>query len=140
MTHSLERLLDEPLNTLVAIEVRLDVLLRSLLIDVELRGQPKRADAIHDTKVDGLSTRARLLIHRCSIDTKHLASSESVDVFTGSVSIKQQWILREVSHQAQLNLRIVGRHQNIARSRDESRANLASKRSADGNVLQIRVG
>jgi len=104
----LERLLDEPLNALVAIEVGLDILLRSLLIDVELCGQPKRADAIHDTKVDGLSTRARLLIHRCSIDTEHLASGESVDVFTGSVSIKQQWILREVSHQAQFDLRIVG--------------------------------
>src|SRR5258708_7518771 len=87
-THSLERLLDEPLNALVAIEVGLDILLRSLLIDVELRGQPKRTDAIDNPEVDSLRTRSSLLVHRCSVDAKDLARSKSVNVLTSPVCVE----------------------------------------------------
>src|SRR5260370_41725440 len=41
-THSLKRLLDERLETLVAVEVSLDILFRGLLTDVKLGGNPKR--------------------------------------------------------------------------------------------------
>src|SRR5258705_6019940 len=139
-THGLKRLLDEPLNPLVAVEVGLDILLRGLLIDVELRSQPKRADAVDDAEVDSLRARARLFTHRRNIDTKDLACSKGMNVLTSPVSIEQQRILREVSHQTQFDLGIVGRHENIARSRNERRTDLASERSANGNVLQVRIG
>src|ERR1700678_330242 len=43
-------------------------------------------------------------------------------------------------HQSKLDLRIVGRHQHVAGSRNEGGSNLAPNCSADGNVLQIRIG
>jgi hypothetical protein len=62
-----------------------------------------------------------------------------VDVLAGAVGVQQQRVLREVREQAQLNLRVVRRHQQVARRGDERGANLAAERGADGDVLQVGV-
>src|SRR6202044_486283 len=137
--HSRERLFDEPLNAFVTFEVRLDVLPRRLLVDIQLRSKPKRADAVNNPEVDRLRAPARLFVHRRRIDAKDLASRQRMNILTGPIRVEQQWVLREVSHQPQLNLRVIRRHQHIPRSRNERRTDLAANRSADRNVLQIWI-
>src|ERR1039458_6583181 len=44
-----------------------------------------------------------------------------------------------MSEQAKFNLRVVGRKQLISRSSNKRSANFATKLSANGNVLQIRI-
>ncbi len=135
----IERLLDEPLHALVAVEVRLDVRLRGPLVDAELSRKAERADAVDDSEVDGLGAAAGLLVHRGCVNAEDLARSQRVDVLAGAVRVEQQRVLREVRHQTQLDLRVVCRHQHITRRGDECSANLPAHSGADGNVLQVRI-
>ena len=54
-------------------------------------------------------------------------------------SVQQTGILRQMSHDAQLDLRVVGRQQLVARRRDEGLANAPALGGADRDVLQVRV-
>ena len=45
-----------------------------------------------------------------------------------------------MGHQAELDLRVVGRHEEVAGGRDEGGADVAADGSADGNVLEVGVG
>ena len=50
-------------------------------------------------------------------------------------------VLAEVRHDAELDLRVVRRHDHaLRRPRNESLADLLAPLGADGNVLQVRVG
>ena len=62
-----------------------------------------------------------------------------MDVLAGAVGVQQQRVLGEVREQAQLNLRVVGGHQQVAGRGDERGADLAADRGADGDVLQVGV-
>ena len=63
-----------------------------------------------------------------------------MDVLVGAVGVEQQGILREVGHQAELDLRVVGRHEQVAGRGDEGGADVAADSGADGDVLQVGVG
>ncbi len=63
-----------------------------------------------------------------------------MDVLVGAIGVEKKGVLREMGHQAQLDLRVVGRHQHVARGCDKCSANLATDGGADRNVLQIGVG
>src|ERR1700756_4253649 len=134
-----ESLLDKTFNAFVALKVSLNVLFRYLLLDIQLRRQSKGAYSIHNAKVHGLGAISRLLVHRLCVNPEHLTRGQRMDVFASPIRVEQQRVLREVSHQAQLNLRIVGRHQHISRSRHERRPYLPPQSSADWNVLKIRI-
>src|SRR3984957_3319514 len=97
--HCRERLLDEPLNAFVTFEVGLDVLPCRLLVDIQLRSKPKRADAVNDPEVDCLRAPARLFVHLLRSDAKDLASGQRMNILPGPIRVEQQWVLREVSHQ-----------------------------------------
>ncbi len=45
-----------------------------------------------------------------------------------------------MGHEAQLDLRVVGGHEQVAGRGDEGGADLAAERGADGDVLQVGVG
>ena len=45
-----------------------------------------------------------------------------------------------MGEQAELDLRVIGREQDVARLGDEGGADAASKFGADGNILEIRIG
>ena len=45
-----------------------------------------------------------------------------------------------MGHEAELDLRVVGGHEQVAGRGDEGGANLAAERGADGDVLQVGVG
>ena len=52
----------------------------------------------------------------------------------------EERVLREVRHEAQLDLRVVGGEEQVAGGGDEGGANLLAERGADGDVLQVGVG
>ena len=56
-----------------------------------------------------------------------------------SERLDQRRVLREVRHHAQLDLRVVGAHQQGARGRDEGPPDGAALRRAEGDVLQVGV-
>ena len=53
--------------------------------------------------------------------------------------VDEHRILGEVREHAELDLRVVGRDQHVARVGDEGAADLAAERRADRNVLQVRI-
>ena len=73
-------------------------------------------------------------------NAEDLRGGERVDVVAAAVGFDQQRIAREVSEQAQFDLRIIGGEQDVAGFGDEGGANAASEFGADGNVLQIGIG
>ena len=127
-------------DALVALEVGFDVGLGDLLVDVELRGEAEGADAVDDAEVDGLGAGAGLLVHGGGVDAEDLGGGEGVDVLAGAVGVEQQRVLREVGHEAELDLRVVGGHEQVAGGGDEGGADLAAEGGADGDVLQVGVG
>src|SRR5665213_3734270 len=62
-----------------------------------------------------------------------------MDIDMLAIGLQQEWIFREVGHQAQFNLRIIRGKQNIAVHGYEGGANLASQFGANVNVLQIWI-
>ncbi len=63
-----------------------------------------------------------------------------MNVLAAAVGLHQQLVSGEMRQQPQLDLRIIGREQHVARLGDECGANLAAKFGADGNILQIGIG
>jgi hypothetical protein len=63
-----------------------------------------------------------------------------VDVAVGGEGAQQAFIARQVRHDAQLDLRIVGRQQQVAGRRDEGLADAPALGRADRDVLQVRIG
>ena len=53
--------------------------------------------------------------------------------------LQQPGILRDVRHDAQLDLRVVGRHHLVARRRNEGFADASPFRGTHRDVLQVRV-
>ena len=73
-------------------------------------------------------------------NAENLRSGQSVNVVAAAEGFDQQRVPGEVRQQAQLDLRVIGSHQHMARFSDESCANLAAQFGADGNVLQVGIG
>ena len=63
-----------------------------------------------------------------------------MDVLAGAVGVEQERVLGEVGHEAELDLRVVGGHEQVAGGGDEGGADLAAEGGADGDVLQVGVG
>ena len=62
-----------------------------------------------------------------------------MDVLARGERLEQARVLRDVRHDAQLDLRVIGRHDVAARRRDERLADAAPFRGADRDVLQVGV-
>ncbi len=63
-----------------------------------------------------------------------------MDVLARCEGVDQRLVAREMRQHAQLDLRVVGRHQPVARRGDEGGADAAPFLAADGDVLQVRIG
>ena len=66
---------------------------------------------------------------------ENLRCRERMNVLPRAIGLDQQLILGEVRQQPQLNLRVVGLQQNVARLGNEGSANLAAQLGANRNVL-----
>ncbi len=120
-------------------EITVDVLLRFLAADVDLLGQAESAHAVDQAEVDRLGAASLVVADLLQRHAEHLGSGGAVHVEVVLESVQQTGILRQMSHDAQLDLRVVGREQLVARRRDEGLANTPALSGADRDVLQVRV-
>ena len=72
-------------------------------------------------------------------DAENLGCGPGVDVLAARKRIDQYRIVRHVGEHAQLDLRIVGRYQDLAPLGDERPPDLAAELRLDGDVLEIWV-
>ena len=70
---------------------------------------------------------------------EHFGGGRLVDVLVAGEGAQQAFVPRQVRHDAQLDLRIVGRQQHVPRGRDEGLADAPALRRADRDVLQVRI-
>ena len=63
-----------------------------------------------------------------------------MDVRTVQKRLLHVLVARDVREDAQLDLRVVGVHQRLARARHKIAAQTAAQLGADGDVLQVRLG
>jgi len=135
-----EGAVDEGADAGVTLEVLFDVGAGLALVDAKLRGEAEGRDAVDDAEVDGLGAVARFFVELGDGDAEDLGGGEDVDVLAGAVGVDEERVLREVGHEAQLDLRVVCGEEQVAGGGDEGGANLAAERGADGDVLQVGVG
>ena len=62
-----------------------------------------------------------------------------VDVLAAAERVDERFLAGHVREHAQLDLRVVGRDQDVARRGDERTPNLAAELGADRDVLQVRI-
>ena len=123
-----------------ALEVALDVGAGLRALDAELIGETEGRDAVDDAEIDRLGAAAHVARHRCHRHREHFRRRHRVDVVAAREGLLQLRDVGDVRQQPQLDLRIVGRHQHVARRRDEGRADLAPRLVAHRYVLQVRLG
>ena len=73
------------------------------------------------------------------VGAEHLERRAIVDVFAVAERVDQRLLPGEVRQDAQLDLRVVGRDQHVARLGDERAPDLAADVGPDRNVLQVRI-
>ena len=123
-----------------ALEIFLDVGAGLLARDAELVGEPERRDAVDDAEVDRLGAAAHLARHALHRHAEHLRRGHGVDVEAVAEGLLQRLDVGDLGEQPQLDLRIVGGDELVARRRDEGAADLAAFLGADRDVLQVRLG
>ena len=133
------RLVHEALHAGIALEVALHVLLRRAALDAEVACQAERRHAVHETEVDDLGGAALVGRDCIEADAKHLRGRRLVHVAIRGESRAQAFISRQVRHDAQLDLRVVGRQQHPARWRDERLADAPPLGPAHRDVLQVGI-
>ena len=120
-------------------KVAVDVVGRRRTLDLQVRRQPESAHAIDQAEVDHLGVAALLGLHLFRRNAEDLGGRGAVDVLAFGKGAQHRFVARDVRHDAQLDLRIVGRDDHAARRRNKGFADAAAFGGAHGNVLQIRI-
>jgi len=127
------------LHPTVTREIGTDKLCGFLLGDPELLSQPESRQTIDDAEIDGLGGSAVLGGLRHGPDAKDFLGRSRVDVFAAAEGLDKDGILRKVGHDAEFDLRVVGRKKNLAGLSDEGGANLTAEFGTNRNILQIWI-
>ena len=123
----------------IAREIRVDVGARLAWRDAELARQAEAADAVDDAEIDRLGPPPRHRVHPLHRDAEHLGRGARVDVLAAREALAQRRHVGDMRQQPQLDLRIVGRHQQVPRLGDEGAADAAAFLGADRDVLQVGI-
>jgi hypothetical protein len=113
--------------------------LRRLLRDADVLGERERRLPVEQRVVDDLRAAAQLVGVEPAVVAEDLQRRAVVDVLAAAERVDERLVAREVREHAQLDLRVVGRDQHVARVGDERAADLAAERGPDGDVLEVRV-
>ena len=100
-------------DTRVTREVLVDELLRGAALDVELLREAERAHAVDQPEVHGLDVAPLIGTDLLRRDAEDLARGRAMDVVSFMEGVQERRIGRKVRHDAQLDLRVVGRHQHV---------------------------
>ena len=103
--------------------------------NAQLLSQAKRRHTVNKAEINCLGIASLISCHFIQRHAKHFGSGSAVHILTMTERIEQPCITRKMRHDAQLNLRIVGRHQAITGRRHKSAANFATGLGANRNVL-----
>ena len=95
-------------------EIGLDVLARLAALDAELVGEPEGRDAVDDAEIDRLGAAPHVGRHALDRHAEHLARRHGVDVEALLERILQRLDVGDVGEDAQLDLAVVGRDQDLA--------------------------
>src|SRR5690606_24124056 len=121
-------------------EVAVDIVLRLGPRNAELAGKTEGADAVDDTEIDGLRTPAHHRVHPLDWNAEHLRGGFRVNIKPLGEGLLQRSDIGDMGEDAQLDLRIVGADQLVARLGDKGFAELAPLLRSNGDVLYIRLG
>ena len=135
----LDRLLDEPRHGREPGQVALDELVRFLLGDVQPVGHPPGREPVNDSVVDHLRLRTHSRVDLIRCHPKHTTGRSGVDIFAFSEDFLEHVLAGDVGQQPQLDLRVVGRDQQVPRLGDEAGADLPPERGPDRDVLEVGV-
>ena len=105
--------------------------------DADILGQGPGRDAVDNAEVDGLGVAAHLRRHLVQGDPEDLGGRDRVNVLTGGEGRLHMGVAGDMGQHPQLNLTVVGVHQNPAGPGYEHLANLAAQLPADRDVLEI---
>ena len=83
-------------------------------IDLEPAREPESGHAVDQPEVDGLRLAPLVRVHRLERHAEDLRGGGLVHVAIFGESLEQAGIVGQVRHDAQLDLRIVRRHQHVA--------------------------
>ena len=103
-------------------------------------GQAKGRHAVDEAEVDDLGHAALVGDDFIQRHAEHLGGGGGVDVAVFGKGGQQAGVVGQVRHDAQFDLRIIGRHQHMPGRRDEGLADAAALGGACGNVLQVGLG
>src|SRR3546814_4116919 len=101
-------------------------LLRLAATNAQVARQPERAHPVHQAEVDRLGSAALVGGHVLELEAEHFRGGGAVDVGTRRERRQQAGVLGQVSHDPQLDLRVVAREQLAPRRRDEGLADAAA--------------
>ncbi len=102
-------------------------------------GEPKGAHAINQPKVDGFGVPALVFIHLFQRDVINRGGGGGMNILPLAERFQHGFILRNMRHDAQFNLRIVNRDQPGARRGDKALTHASAKLRPRGDVLQVRI-
>ena len=126
----------------IAGEVRVDELLRGRLGHADVLREREGRLSVEQRVIDDLGAAAqfvRVELQRPVEAAEHALRRAVVNVDPSLKRFGQRRVARQMRENSQLDLRVVGGNETIARLGDERRANLAAKRRADRDVLQVRI-
>ncbi len=106
---------------------------------VELAGEAEGAHAVDDAEVDGLGHPPHLLGDERRVDPEDLGRGLAVDVLAGAEGSDERRVPGVMGQYPEVDLRIVGREEKLARRGDEGRAQPLAFGGADRDVLEVRV-
>ena len=136
----LDRCVHVSLDAWVGGEVAVDQLAGFGAGDGEALGQAKGGDAVDDAKVGRLGAAAHVGGDLLGGDAEDLGGRGGVDVGTVAEGVGHVFVAAEMGHDAQLDLRIVGRKEDgFGVVSGEGFADLAAQLLAHGDVLQVGV-
>ena len=116
--------------------------MRGRAVDLEPRREAEVRHAVEQAEVDRLGHAALVAVDVAErADVEDLPRGEVVNVLASVNAGAHRFVAREMRHQAQLDLRVVGGEQHaVGRAGDERAPDLTPELAAHRNVLQVRVG
>ncbi len=133
------RLVHVLLHAREAREIAFNIIGRRAPFDVQVGRQAEGAHAVDQAEVDDLGVAALFALHVRGRDAEDLGGRRAVDVFAIGKGLEHRGVARDMRHDAQFDLRIVGRDDHAAGRRDERFADTAPFGIAHRDILQVRL-
>ena len=125
----------------IGAEIALDQLLGLPTRNLQSLAQTKGRNAIDDTEIGRLGTTTLLARNRLDRLTEEPGRRRGMDILPMGKGGNERLVAREVSHQAQLDLAVIDRQQQMLLVRgDKGLTDAFAQIVAHGDILQVRVG